>query len=94
MARLPRPVDPPPQKPEELDAAFVKRGITPEWETLFKEVPPKEARDYLKAKLARLERRQDRVSKLTTHLLGVVLGSASMGALLALVDYLKKWIGK
>ena len=93
MARPPRPADPP-HKPEELDAAFVKHGITPEWETLFKEVPPKEARDYLKDKLARLERRQDRVSKLTTHVLGVVLGSASIGALLALVDYLKKWIGK
>jgi hypothetical protein len=94
VARPPRPVDPPSQKPEELDAAFVKRGITPEWETLFKEVPPKEAREYLKDKLDQLERRQDRVSKLTTHVLGAVLGSASLGALWALVDYLKRWIGK
>ena len=94
MARLPRPAEPSPQKPEELDEAFVKRGITCEWETLFKEVPAKEAREYLKNKLDQLERRQDRVSKLTTHVLGAVLGSASLGALWALVENLKRWIEK
>jgi hypothetical protein len=94
VARPPRPVDPQLHKPEELDAAFVKRGITPEWETLFKEVPPKEARDYLNDKLERRRKRRELIAKMTSETLTKLSAAAGVGALWAFVEYLKRWIGK
>jgi hypothetical protein len=94
MARPPRPVDPPAQKPEELDAAFVKRGITPEWETLFKEVPPLEARDYLNDRLEARRKRRDLIGKMTSEMLSKVSAAAGVGALWAFVEYLRRWTGK
>ena len=94
MARPPRPVDPPPHKPEELDAAFHKRGITPEWERLFHEVPPLEARDYLNDKLEQRRKRRELIAKMTSETLTKLSAAAGVGALWAFVEYLKRWIGK
>jgi hypothetical protein len=94
MARPPRPVDPPAQKPEELDAAFQKRGITSEWERLFHEVPPLEARDYLNDRLEARRKRRDLIGKMTSEMLSKVSAAAGVGALWAFVEYLRRWTGK
>lgn len=77
-----------------MDAAFVKRGITPEWERLFHEVPPLEARDYLNDKLGQRRKRRELIGKMTSEMLTKLSAAAGVGALWAFVEYIKRWIGK
>jgi hypothetical protein len=92
MARPPRPDGQDNPRPEELDAAFERRGITSEWETLFKEVPPKEARELLKRQLARHAEIQKVQRDLLSKLAAWLTAGASFGAAIGFIEYFKRWL--